>query len=92
MDTTKSREVIYDFLSKNQHEHTFELCIKNPLPNFYYPLLYSIDSPQFYFVDLPLNKEECILISKEKRIIVGYFKSDDINNIDNLSHLEQKWS
>jgi hypothetical protein len=78
--------IICDFLTNADIYGLFKSCISNPLKGKEYALIYSDDSPQFYFVDFPLD-EGTAVNPKGNRVVLGLFSEKDFDNQNKIEAL-----
>lgn len=68
----------------------FNSCIPDPIEEKKYPLIFSEETPQFYFVNYPLdNDDDCKPM--EGRHIVGKFSQSDCTDIKFIKSLLKLW-
>ena len=85
------KAIICEFLNNADIYGLFKSCITNPENGKKYALIYSDDTPQFYFVNIPLD-DITPVNTKENRVFLGLFSENDFDNRNKIDVLLLQYS
>ena len=81
---------ICHFLKNTDIREFFKFCIPNPIRGKSYALIFYSDTPQFYFINFPLD-DNTELTPKGNRVLLGLFNESDFDNNNKINALKLLW-